>query len=174
MEADGFAAGLLMPRHLFFPALQRSGDGLTAEESLASLCKTSLHSTAIRYSQCTRDPVAIVVSAGNSIDHCFMSEALKAFDGIDWVRKREVLPPSSPTFAFNQDATNVQCARRIEESSNLQDWFGGSHRLTIREDVIGLGAYGKTLTVLYDITTPDPEDDDEASLIESWTPRFRR
>ena len=174
MEADGFAAGLLMPRHLFFSVLERAGQGLAAVEGLAKLCKTSLHSTAIRYSQCTRDPVAIVVSSGNIIDHCFMSEALKALDGIDWIRKREALPPSSPTFAFNQDAEKVRTSKRIEETANFQDWFGGSRNIEISEDVIGLGGYGKTLTVLYDINVPEPEDDDEASLIESWTPRFRR
>jgi len=175
MEADGFAAGLLMPRHLFFPALQRAGDGLAAIESLAGLCKTSLHATAIRYTQCTRDPMAIVVSTGNTIEHCFMSAALKNIDGIDWLRKRELLSRSTQTFAFNQDAENVRRAVRIEEASNLQEWFGGRRSIEVREDVIGLGKYGKTLTVLYDMDIPDPEDEqDEESLIESWTPRFRR
>lgn len=175
MEADRFAAGFLMPRHLFFPALDRAGQGLAAVESLATLCKTSLHATAIRYTQCTRDPVAIVVSMGNRIDHCFMSEALKAVDGIDWIRKRAAVPRSAPTFAFNQDAENVRRAVRLEEASNLQDWFGGHRRIAISEDVIGLGSYGKTLTVLYGIVVPDAEDEqDEESLIESWTPRFRR
>lgn len=175
MEADRFAAGFLMPRHLFFPALGRAGQGLAAVESLATLYKTSLHATAIRYTQCTRDPVAIVVSVGNRIDHCFMSEALKAVDGIDWIRKREAVPRNTPTFAFNQDVQNVRHAVRIEESSKLEDWFGGRRRIEISEDVIGLGSYGKTLTVLYDIEVPDAEDEeDERSLIESWTPRFRR
>jgi hypothetical protein len=175
MEADGFAAGLLMPRHLFFLALERAGQGLAAVESLHIQCKTSMHATAIRYTQCTRDPMAIVVSMGNRVEHCFMSEALKAIGGIDWIRKREALPRNTPTFAFNQDAENVRRAIRIEGSSNLQDWFGGRRSIEVSEDVIGLGSYGKTLTVLYDITVPDPEDEeDEASLIESWTPRFRR
>lgn len=35
--------------------------------------------------------------------------------------------------------------------------------------------YGKTLTVLYNIDLPAPEDEeDEDNLIESWTPRFKR
>lgn len=175
MEADGFAAGLLMPRHLFFPALESAGQGLAAIEALAGLCKTSLHATAIRYAQCTRDMAAVVVSTGNRIDHCFMSEALKAVDGIDWLRKREFLPRGSPTCAFNQDKENVRRAQRIEESSNLQNWFGGRRSVTISEDVIGLGSYGKTLTVLYDIDVPAPEDEEDvAAMIESWTPRFRR
>ena len=175
IEADRFAAGFLMPRHLFFPALERAGQGLAAVKSLAGLCKTSLHTTAIRYTQCTRDPVAIIVSVGNRIDHCFMSEALKAVEGIDWIRKREAVPRNTPTFAFNQDAENVRRAVCVEETSNLQDWFGGRRCIAINEDVIGLGSYGKTLTVLYDIAVPDAEDEeDEKSLIESWTPRFKR
>lgn len=175
IEADRFAAGFLMPRHLFFPALQKSGQGLAAIERLATLCETSLHATAIRYTQCARDPVAVVLSIGNRIDHCFMSESLKALGGIDWIRKREAVPRNTPTFAFNQDDENVRRAVRIEDISNLQDWFGGHRSIEVSEDVIGLGRYGKTLTVLYDIDLPsEDEEEDEAALVESWTPRFRR
>lgn len=175
IEADRFAAGFLMPRHLFFPALQKSGQGLAAVERLATLCETSLHATAIRYTQCARDPVAIVLSIGNRIDHCFMSESLKALGGIDWIRKRGAVPRNTPTFGFNQDDENVRRAVRIEDTSNLQDWFGGHRSIEVSEDVIGLGRYGKTLTVLYDIDLPsEDEEEDEAALVESWTPRFRR
>lgn len=175
MEADGFAAGLLMPRHHFFPAIERAGQGLAAVECLAGLCKTSLHATGIRFAQCTRDMVAVVVSTGNRIDQCFMSEALKGIDNIDWLRKRELLPRSSATYGFNQDEVNVRAAQRAEETSNFQDWFGGRRNMKINEDVIGLGSYGRTLTILYGIDLPEPEDEeDEAALIESWTPRFRK
>lgn len=174
MEADGFAAGLLMPRHLFSPVLERAGNGLAAIEALAALCKTSLHATAIRFAQCTLDPVAVVVSTGNRIDHCFMSESLKAVEGIDWLRKHETVPRATPTFHFNERPDNIRCCTRTEETSNLHDWFGGRQSIEISEDIIGLGSYGKTLTVLYDIAIPDPEDEDEESLIESWTPRFHR
>ena len=108
MEADGFAAGLLMPRHLFFPALESAGQGVAAIKNLASLCKTSLHATAIRYSQCVREPVAIVISVGNRIDHCFMSETLKSVSGIDWLRKHELVSRNTPTFTFNQDTENIR------------------------------------------------------------------
>lgn len=174
-EADRFAAGFLMPRHLFFPAIEKAGQGLLAIEALATLCKTSLHATAIRYTQCTRDPVAIIVSRGGIIDHCFMSEALKQLNGIDWIKKREGVPRNTATFAFNQIPTNVEHGIRVEGTSNLQHWFGGKRRIEISEDVVGLGRYGKTLTVLYDIDLPEPEDEeDEDNLIESWTPRFKR
>lgn len=174
-EADRFAAGLLMPRHLFFPAIEKAGQGLVAIDALAILCKTSLHATAIRYTQCSRDPVAIIVSRGGIIDHCFMSEALKQLNGIDRIKKREGVPRNTATFAFNQISTNVEHGIRVEETSNLQHWFGGKRRIEISEDVVGLGRYGKTLTVLYDIDLPEPEDEeDEDNLIESWTPRFKR
>jgi Zn-dependent peptidase ImmA (M78 family) len=173
-EADRFASGFLMPRHLFFPALEKAGSGLAAIETLAGLCKTSLHATAIRFTQCTRDPLAIVISHGGIIDHCFMSEALKNIDGIDWLRKREGVPRNTATFSFNKVLTNVLHGIRIEETSNLQYWFGGSRNIEISEDIVGLGRYGKTLTVLHEIDVPDTEDEEsEQFLIDSWEARFK-
>ncbi len=175
IEADRFAAGLLMPRHLFVLALAKAGKGLAAIESLADLCQTSRHATAIRYAQCSPDPVAIVVSVGDLIDHCFMSDELKTLDGIDWLRKRETLPRGTATFGFNQDDENIKTGARADGTSNLQDWFGGRYDIEVTEDVIGLGSYGKTLTVLYEIALPDDEERAaEDSLQASWTPRFRR
>lgn len=175
LEADHFAAGLLMPRQLFIPAIRDAGDGLTAIEYLRGRCETSLTATAIRYAQCTSDPVAIVVSAGHAIDYCFLSDALKELDGIDWIRKHQVVPRGTPTFVFNQDTGNVQRGERAEGTSELQQWFGGARTIEVTEDVLGLGSYGKTLTVLYDFGFPDADEQkDEDSLIESWTPRFRR
>lgn len=175
IEADRFSAGLLMPRHLFAPATARAGQGLVAVEFLANLCRASLHATAIRYAQCSPDPVAIVVSSGDRIDHCFMSDELKALDGIDWLRKHTAVPRGTTTHAFNQDASNVRNGARNDGTSNLQDWFGGSYDIEVTEDVIGLGSYGKTLTVLYDIGLPDEEEREQESMMcDSWKPRFGR
>ena len=104
-----------------------------------------------------------------------MSDALKDHDGIDWIRKRQAVPRTTPTFAFNSDPDKVRRGDRIEDESDLQTWFGGSRRIELREDVIGLGRYEKTLTVLHGIALPEDQDEDEdEGLIESWTPRFRR
>jgi Zn-dependent peptidase ImmA (M78 family) len=175
IEADRFAASFLMPRHLFYPAIQQAGCGLGAIENLAMLCKTSLHATAIRYTQCTREPVAIIISRGGTIDHCFMSPSLKNIEGIDWLKKRGGVPRNTTTYTFNQVEDNVLHGVRMQATSNFQEWFGGRRSIEISEDVVGLGRYGKTLTVLYDINIPEPEDEeDEEALIESWTPRFKR
>jgi len=175
LEADHFAASLLMPQNLFVSAMSRSGPGLAAIEGLAHLCKTSLTATAIRYTQCTDEPMAIVLSTGKQINYCFMSDSLKEVEGLDWIRKRDLLPKNTATFLFNQDTDLVHGADRTDDTSNLQDWFGGCHSIAITEEVIGLGKYGKTLTVLTASNLPDQEKiEEEEDLIESWKPKFRR
>jgi IrrE N-terminal-like domain len=175
LEADHFAVGLLMPSAPFSAAMRRAGEGLAAIEYLAGLCQTSLTATAIRLTELSHDPVAIVVSTGEHIDYCFMSDPLREVEGIDWIRKRQVVPNGTLTFAFNRNPDKVGQAARSQGASNLQDWFGGRRSIELSEDVIGLGKYGKTLTILHNIEIPDEEDEDEEeSLIESWNPKFHR
>ncbi|MGH8414713.1 MAG: ImmA/IrrE family metallo-endopeptidase [Gammaproteobacteria bacterium] len=176
MEADHFAARLLMPNALFSEALRHAGDGLAAVERLSATCETSLTATAIRYAQCSHDPVAIIVSTSTRIDYCFMSKSLAEVKGLEWIRKGQPLPVGGPTHALNGQPDRVRRADRNVGTSDLQDWFGGPFSVEITEDVVGLGRYGKSLTVLHGIELPDEDepDQDDDSLIESWTPRFRR
>ena len=83
MEADHFAAMLLMPYSLFTNAMRVAGDGLAAIERLAEKCRTPLTATAIRYAKCTRDHVAIVLSSASRINYCFMSNALKELKDLE-------------------------------------------------------------------------------------------
>jgi hypothetical protein len=175
VEADHFAAGLLMPRQLFKAALSRAGDGLDAIQAAASACETSLTATAIRYAQCAEEPVAVIVSADRRVEYCFMSDELKYAPDVTWIRKGEPVPRESLTYRFNASADRVRRAQRDEATSDLRLWFGGRREREFVEQVIGLGAYGKTLTVLSGCAPFDEEDeDDEDALEESWTPRFRR
>ena len=176
MEADHFAAALLMPRTLFTTAMHTVGDGLTAIERLARECNTSLTATAIRYAKCTDEPVAIVVSVGSEIQYCFMSDALKDVKGLDWIRRGDRLSPDTATYTFNETPERIRRAERHQEDSDLQDWFGSDLSLSVTEEVIGLGSYGKTLTVLTarDVDEQIEEIEEEEALRESWTPRFRR
>jgi hypothetical protein len=175
VEADHFAAGLLMPRDLFKVALSRGGDGLDAIQAAATTCGTSLTATAIRYAQLAEEPAAVIVSSGRAIGYCFMSDELKEAPGLSWIRKGDPLPRESCTYRFNASADRVRRADRDERASDLSLWFGGRREREVLEQVIGLGAYGKTLTVLSGCAAVDDEDeDDEEALEESWTPRFRR
>jgi hypothetical protein len=180
LEADHFAAALLMPTRLVGPILKKAGDGLSAVEAISNECETSMEAAAIRYTHLCPDPVAVVRSQGTKIDYAFMSNSLRDFDGLDWIRKDSPLPPQSATREFNLEDANVLCGRRANGVSTLQDWFGGPYRQKILEDVAGLGSYAKTLTILTGMQPPDElehadeDDEEDEDLMESWTPRFRR
>ena len=176
MEADHFAATLLMPRALFTSAMRTVGDGLPAIQRLAKQCQTSLTATAIRYARCTCDPVAIVLSTGTQINYCFMSDAMKEVKGLEWIRKGDRLSRGTVTFSFNQDRERIRRAEGDHDRSDLQDWFGGDRSLSVTEQVIGLGSYGRTLTVLtaLDIDEQIEAIEEDEKVVESWTPRFRR
>lgn len=173
LEADSFAAALLMPDPMFSQEIERSGDGLAAVERLAILCRTSLTATAIRYTNKTPTPVAVVMSTLNRVDYCFMSEAFRELEGLTWLRKGSVVPKEVETHQFNRDPANITFSKKTQTKTNLQDWFDGPQRITVTEEVVGLGNYGKTLTIISSDVFADDEDEDE-DLEERWAVRFRK
>jgi hypothetical protein len=85
----------------------------------------------------------------------------------------------SVTEAFNARPDNVRLGQAATGEGNLRDWMDTDRGYHVTEEVAGLGQYGRTLTVFTckSLTThvEEAEDnDDEQSLIESWTPQFRR
>lgn len=178
-EADHFAAALLMPERPFRKAIEKHSAGLACVEVLRRECETSLTATAIRYSTLTRDGVAVVLSKGQAIDYCFMSDGLKQAKGLSWIRKGTPVPPGTVTADFNGKPENVRTGQRDSGDGRLNDWMDGDRIYKITEEVIGLGQYGRTLTILTCSSLSmrveeSQDDDDEEALIESWTPRFRR
>lgn len=178
-EADHFAAGLLMPGTLFKKELGRHQPALETIEALHILCKTSLTATASRYAELTEDAAAIIISTGQIIDYCIMSETMKSLPKISWIKKGSPVPTGTATARLNGNAKRVADSDRDEDEIDIRDWLGGTRSVTASEQVIGLGSYGKTLTVLtcpsvQDETYADDDGDDDESLAERWTPRFRR
>lgn len=174
-EADFFAACLLMPGYLFDPLLNEVEKGLAAIESLASACNTSLTATAIRYTKRAPDPVTIVMSQGNKVLYAFMSDEMKEISGLTWIKKGTPLPINTVTHQFNQSSANILAGNRADGTACLSDWFRYDFSHEVYEEVIGLGEYGRTLTVLTMDNVPDQEEiDEEENLIDSWTPKFRR
>lgn len=172
-EADHFAAGLLMPRSLFTKEIDKRKSGFEAIDEIADTCKTSLTATAIRYTEFTSEPVAAVLSESSRIDWCFMSDELKEIGRLDWPKKGQVLPKDSVTHSFSRNQENIKNGEKENGLSSSMDWFGGERDFEIMEEVVGLGSYGKTLTVL--TITEDLEDlEEQEELEESWTPRFKR
>jgi hypothetical protein len=174
LEADQFAAGMLMPSVPFKRALGLQDPGLEIVESLAGLCRTSLTATAIRYAELTDDAVAIIISTGLVIDFCFFSDAIKSLPEITWLRKGTPVPRTTATAQLNADAGRIAAADRVEQEIDIMDWLGGARSVRATEQVVALGGYGKTLTVLTCHEVEDDDEDDGDDEEESWTPRFRR
>jgi Zn-dependent peptidase ImmA (M78 family) len=179
LEADHFAAGLLMPTDLFKRALNKVSIGLSAVEAMADICHTSLTATAIRYAQLTNHAVAVIISTGQLVDYCFLSEEMNSLPELEWLRKGSSIPGASATARISADSGRVLRAERADNEIDVMQWLGGERSMTVTEEVIGLGRYGKTLTVLSSETirsngNSDEDEADEEDLIESWTPRFRR
>jgi len=172
-EADHFAAGLLMPQSLFTKEIDKRQTGFTAIDKIADLCMTSLTATAIRYTQFTSEPMAAVLSEGLKINWCFMSDELKEIGQLDWPKKGHNIPRGSVTHNFNQNKDNIKNGKSVAGNSSFMNWFGGNRDFEIEEEVISLGSYKKTLTILT-VTEDLDELEEQDELAESWTPRFKR
>jgi len=179
LEADQFAAGLLMPSAPFKRALSGHDAGLAAIESVAGLCKASLTAAAIRYAELADAAVAIVISTGPTIDFCFMSETIKSVPQLSWLRKGTPVPQDTVTAKLNANARRVADGVRDEADIDVIDWLGGNRSVRATEQVVGLGNYGKTLTVItcpsvQDETYGDDDEEAEEDLAARWTPGFHR
>jgi IrrE N-terminal-like domain len=178
LEADHFAAGLLMPGGPFKREIGRCEPGLSAVLAAAEICRTSRTATAIRYAETTEDAVAVVLSTGPTIDYCFLSDAMKTLPDLKWLKKGSPLPDDTLTAALAADPRRVLNGDRVGDEIDVMDWLGGKKSAGVTEEALGLGRYGKVLTILHSSRIgPDNEPDDEREeedLKESWTPRFRR
>ncbi len=160
-QADFFACALLMPESFFKAEMDRAGEGLAAIETLSGTFRTSLTSTAIRYVGLTERAAAVVMSIGRRIDYCVMSARIRELSGITWISKGDFLTVGTTTARFNASPGFVEQSRRADGTSTLDDWFDGAPEVEVSEEVIGLGRYGRTLTILYtdeDIEMEEEED----------------
>lgn len=174
IEADHFSSGLLMPTGLVRQALDRNQVGLTGIERLALESECSLTASAIRAAECCPYPMAVVVSRGERVCYSFLSDGFKQLKPRSYPRKSDLLPDTG-TRAFNSDPVNVAQGHRATAETTLSEWFDGPPGIMLDEEIIGLGSFGFTLSVFSSEelpAEPDEEEDEEAALIESYTPRF--
>ena len=178
-EADHFSAELLMPTRPCRKLLAKLEPGLAAVEAMAAACRTSLTSTAIRFAGITDDAVAVIVSTAGVVDYCFLSDTMRALPELTPPRKGWPIPRSTATHAFANGAALDHNAGHTDDECDVLDWLGGNQSLSATEEVLYLGSYRKTLTLLtvaslVDETFQDEDEDEDADLEERWTPRFRR
>ena len=175
LEADHFASGLLMPDDLIRPIIMKSSPGLFTIKRIMVSCNTSLISSAIKYTALSKDAVAIIVSKGTKVDFCFLSQNMQELPEYSWPNKQSFIPPDSLTAQFNKNKNSVLKGEFKEGDLDIREWLGGTISLQTKEEVQGLGPYGKTLTVLTcleDIEEICHSHNRETELVESWTPHF--
>ena len=178
-EADYFAAGLLMPTTPVRRIIDGTPAGLCSVEAVQREAEASLTAAAIRYVALADNATAVVVSRNGSVDYCFMSDTMKSLKELTWLRKGMPIPPDTLTESILDQSEEEQLQARSEGEVDIATWFEGRRSVTAWEEVIGLGGYGRVLTIL---TCPDlvdevymeEDDDSDEALEESWTPRFRR
>ena len=163
-----------MPTRLTREALYGAPIGLEGIQHLAGAAETSLTSAAIRATECAPYPMAVIVSQGTQVAYGFMSDSFKRLDRLRFLKKGDPLPYTS-TRDFNSKMVNISNRKSICGSTRLAEWFGGEKTIVLEEEIVGLGSYGYTLTVLSsDLLADDPDEveDEEEKLVASWTPRF--
>ena len=179
-EADYFAAGLLMPETPVCRIIREQPDGLCTIEAIQHAARASLTASAIRYVGLTESATAVIVSQGDKIDYCFMSNTLmKSFRDLTWPRKGDPIPSGTVTASIARKPDTLRRDARDSDEIDAMEWFACERSVQALEEVVGLGSYGRVLTVLtcpnlLDDAFMEEEEDSDEALEESWTPRFRR
>lgn len=162
VEADYFANELLMPERLVRPLIRRVGEGLKAISTLASEFRTSMSAAAIRYASITGEPVAVVISLDGVIEWTTISATLWEYPWARGTMKKEWAPRGSGTRRLCHAADRVRRGEEDSDSMLLCEWLSGAPpSVQVIEEAIGLGIFGRVLTVLTAQDLPDPEDDDQ-------------
>ena len=176
LEADHFAAGLLMPSESVRKIIRRSTDGLATIQAIETDCEVSLTASAIRYAELTDTPVAVIVTKNKKVDYAFLSKGAKVFPEITWPNKGSAIPDGTETALFWEKNDNIVSRKQSDTNIDLMDWLGGKRSVEAYEEVVGLGSYGKSITVLTwpDIEELDEKAEEEEDIIDRWTPRFHK
>ena len=147
-EADIFASGLLMPEDLFKDHMGDFPEGLEGIIGMAELCQTSLTATAIRYTGLTSKKVIAVLSTDGIINFCAVSEKVFLMKNKEIPKKGCPVPKNTATANLFKDKTRIINRERDSMDADLSDWLELERSKNATEEVIGLGRYGKVLTVI--------------------------
>ena len=176
VEADCFANELLMPTRLVRSMMRGLGEGLSSIVTLANEFQTSMSAAAIRYSTATSDPVAVIISRAGVVEWTSISPALWDHQ---WARLRlkgEWAPRGSGTSRLSSAATRVLQGDLDGDSMLLCEWFPGApEAVDVIEEAVGLGTFGRVLTVLMpqDLSEIESDDDDQAEPDDGRTHDWR-
>lgn len=119
IQADEFAASLLIPKALMEPTIDRRGMLYLSEIlDIAGKCATSPYATTIRYVRMASEVCWVVLAKDGVIEGCFSSDEARA-KGLGWISATN-LPEKSPGLQFKGSApTNDP----IEKEHDASVWL---------------------------------------------------
>jgi Zn-dependent peptidase ImmA (M78 family) len=147
-EADTFAASLLMPEGLFKDKMKEFKRGFEGIEALANVCNTSLTATAIRYVELCDYKIAVIVSTNGIVDYCCCSNSVFDLKDIEKPKKGDKIPRGTKTELLAASPSRVSSGERLYDETDFRDWLDCKRSKEAAEEAIGLGKYGKVLTVI--------------------------
>jgi hypothetical protein len=152
IEANTFAAELLMPTSLFRPRCERAEPGLELIKALALDFHTTITATAIRFVEECREPCLVVFSENGRVRWW---RSRNREPGI-WIAPHQPLHHESFAWDCLKDRPVPNTMKRVPTEA----WLEESHRgpkVEIYEQSMRLGRYSTILTLLW-IVEGDDED----------------
>lgn len=160
VEADHFASELLLPEHWVRPLVDGLPVGLESIRYLADRFGASLPCAAVRYAQLSAAPVAVVLARGDSIEWVSASREVQAADFFRYNATRTAtVPRGSATRRLTSAPEAVLACEQDSSTDLLRDWFPRAPRdVMVEVDALGLGSYGRVLTLLICSDLPDADE----------------
>jgi Zn-dependent peptidase ImmA (M78 family) len=145
VEANYFAAELLMPEKLFTPRLKKSRPSFELIRALAAEFGTSLTATAIRCAEVTDDYWAIVVSENGTVKWWRGSEN---FEERFWIEAGTPLSPNTVAGSIYQGESAATSPVEVDTHEWAECKEGYEHEILI-EEVLPLDEFSQILSLLY-------------------------
>lgn len=143
VEANAFSAELLMPTPLFKPICDKGSAGFFLVDRLAQMFGTSTQAAALRMVDESNEPVAVVLSDGESV--CWCKRNLRKLSEFAFhIPKGRALDPETRAWSASVDGDS---SGPVEATA----WFPGlkhAHRYVVHEDVRYVESYGLSLSIL--------------------------
>lgn len=158
VEADAFASELLMAERFARPVIRMLPPGLLAVREIANHFVVSFSAAAIRLAMLTDEPVVVLLSMDGSMEWVSFSPA---FRDHDWTRRKmrgECVPQDAATHSLASSPDRVVAGEEGSATGLLSEWFDGAPATEVLEEALGLGPYGRVLTVLTCPALPSGEE----------------